>query len=721
MPPTVDIFTMLLRFLLLLFLCSIRLWAQCFTDALLHDLEVVEYWDRRLNDRLPVLYNNLLQGGYWAMPSARMGNEGEISFGYVHAPPYRLWNLRCQLTSHVELSGNYRIFHGVKDPVLTPYGFGDFSDKGANLKVALFHPEDSDYQLPGVAIGFEDVMGTRAFKARYLVLTQVFLEKNLEISLGYGEQRIRHFFGGVHWQPFRQYASHPFKSFAFSAEYDATPYKNCHIEPHPKGRKQRIPFNFGIKGRFWNYFDLSFSYMRGDAWCGSVSAFYNFGSTKGFFPKIHDPLVYTAPVNTEPLGCLRPPNVLATDLIYAYRQQNFDILEQWLSVDEQGEKTLRLRIVNDTYRLECDVRRRLNNLVARLTPADIDQVVVAIDCEGVEIQEYHYNMPFVRRYAEDKMSGYELKILSPLCEASAPDECSDWLLFKKSRPRFCPVLLPKSYTYFGSARGKFKYALGVSAGASGYLWHNVYYSVALGYIVFQNIAHVGDVDRLNPSQLINVRTDIIRYYQQKGVTLDEAYLQKVWNLGKGLYARLAAGYFEVEYGGVAGELLYYPLHQHWAVGLEGAIAGKRAVGTFGSFTGRIRKFHGFKPSYQKFIGSQYFFNVYYEWKKAALDLRIKIGKFLANDFGVRYEVSRYFPSGLRVTVWYTRTNGRDQINGKRYYDKGIAFSLPVDLFYTRCDQGVWRNGLSAWLRDVGVTAYTGADLYNLIHDHREGL
>jgi len=284
---------------------------------------------------------------------------------------------------------------------------------------------------------------------------------------------------------------------------------------------------------------------------------------------------------------------------------------------------------------------------------------------------------------------------------------------------FCPDIFPKTYTYFGSSKGKFKYALGVQASAEGYLWNDIYYTVLLGWIAFENISDVGDRDRLNPSQLINVRTDIIRYYQQKGITLDEAYLQKNWNFGKGFFGRLSLGYFEVEYGGVAGDFLYYPLKSDIAFGIEGAILGKRELDNWFGFTRRIRKLEHFTPTYRKFIGSQYFFNVYYEWKKAKLDLRVKMGKFLANDYGARFEVSRYFPSGLRVTLWYTRTNGHDKINGETYYDKGIAFTMPLDVFYTHCDQNMWGYGMSAWLRDVGVSGYTGQELYYLINDARK--
>ncbi|MCB1114447.1 MAG: YjbH domain-containing protein, partial [Chlamydiia bacterium] len=120
-----------------------------------------------------------------------------------------------------------------------------------------------------------------------------------------------------------------------------------------------------------------------------------------------------------------------------------------------------------------------------------------------------------------------------------------------------------------------------------------------------------------------------------------------------------------------------------------------------------------------FTGSQYFLNLYYRWFDANLDFKVSGGKFLANDYGVRFQVSRYFDSGLRIYAWYTLTNGGDQINGKTYYDKGVGFSMPLDIFYTHSDRERWGYGMSAWLRDVGVKAKTGRDLYEMITEERQ--
>lgn len=684
---------------------------------LMNDLLIVEYWNQRVNDRLPVTYNHFLQGGYLNMPSARMGREGELAAGWASVPPYRTYNLRCQIIDRLELVGNYRIFKGVDDPVLTPMGFGDLSDKGVSAKLSLFSPEDSGYAIPGVSIGMDDFIGTRNFKASYIVATQVFLDYNTEISFGYGIQRIRGFFGGISWMPFRKCCWPYLKGISLVAEYDATPYKSCKIEKHPKGRIKRTPFNVGLKYRLWDTVDLSASYVRGAAFAFSASAFYNFGMTKGFLPKLNDPLPYRSPMNIEPIGYLRPEDAMVQDFLYAMRSQGIDLLKVTITDADDCQKELRLYIENDTYRTECELRERIDGLLAYLTPTNIERVIVVVETEGFPVQEYRYCMSTVRAYANKEICAYELHVLNPLCEVNPPRCDNTQTLFKCEREICAFNLYPRTRTLFGSSKGKFKYSLGLGAVLEGFFAGGIYYSVRIGYTFLSDMGHLRGTDCLNPSQLPNVRTDVIRYFRHKGFTLDEAYLQKNWNMGHGWFSRVSFGYFEVEYAGLATEFLYYPLHSCWAVGVEGAVFKKRNICGLG-FTNKVRQLHGFKPSYHSFNFYQYFLNFYYRWIDAKIDFSVNAGKFLANDYGARFEVARYFPSGLRIALWYTLTNGHDKVNGHTYYDKGISFSMPLDMFYMNSSCARWGYGMSAWLRDVGVTAETGQGLYEVIREQR---
>lgn len=679
----------------------------------MRDLMLVNFWDCYLSKRYPVTYNHLLQGGYINMPSARMGCAGELGAGWAYVSPYSIYSLRAQLTNWLEATGNYRVFIGVEDPLLSCKGFGDFSDKGANLKIAILKPEDSDYALPGFALGVDDFLGTKAFNGEYLVMTKVHPRLNLEWSIGAGVDRFKGWFGGANWMPFLSSPVPYLRPFCLVAEFDGTNYQK---DPHPGGRDYKTRFNAGIKYRLFDHIDFSLSYVRGKKLAGSISAFYNFGCTKGFLPKIDDALPYRAPINIERVGPLRPENVMAQDFYYAMRAQGFDLLE--VALDECcGKKRMKMVVYNNKYRLEADVRLRLNNLVAYLTPIDVDEVIIVQESEGFPVQEYVYPMAFVRKFSVGWAGNPELDAVVPTCNPRCYPPMK--VVFKKPLDLVNFELLPKTRTLFGSSRGKFKYALGLNYGVNGFLWGDIYYSLLLGTTFFTDLEGVTSVDLLNPSQLINVHTEVVDYFRQKGVTFDEFYLQKNWYLGRGWFSRLSLGYFDQMYGGAGGEILYYPISDcQFAFGLEGAVLKRRTKTGLG-FENTIRKLEGYQEKWVPFTGSQYFLDFYYSFSKLNIEAKVKAGKFLANDWGARFELSRYFQSGLRITIWYTWTNGNDRVNGHQYYDKGIELSMPMDIFYTHTERDKWYYGLSAWLRDVGYFAYTGDSLYNTINDQRQ--
>ena len=711
--------------LLLCFCCCLEVLfgvepdARWTHDDLMRDLLTVREIDQKNSDRLPVLYNNFLESGYINMPSALVNTDGCVSFGYSLVPPYRNWNTRLQFFEHIEVVGNYRIFEGVPDPVLSKFGFGDFSDKGASVKVVLWTPEDSGYSVPGAAIGTEDFTGTMAFNSQYIVFTQVWPERHLEASLGYGNDRLGGFFGGAQWMPWRKHANRYIKGLAFVAEYDSTNYKNPSFERHPDGRNQSSSFNYGLKYRYGNYLDLSVSRVRGEetAMAGSIS--YPLGTTEGFLTKIEDPLPYRFPVNRQALGHMRPPEAMMHALQYAMKEKGFTVLEGWLGVGPDKQKTLRIRLLVEDFRREGDVLFHLNHLLSRLIPSDIDEVIIEIDNGGLVVHEYRYLGDALRRYHEKKIGPYELDILTLRRHPTQPDPQQGETLFHQSNSTLDWRIAPRTRTFFGSSRGKFKYSLGLDLELEGYLWGDVYYNLVLGKVFVENMKDVQDTDMLNRSLLINVRTDQVNYEKNNGLFVTTAFLQKSWHAYRGIYTRAAVGYFEEAYGGVAFEALYMPVDQNWAVGWESALLKKREYTGLG-FTDQVRfVMPDYKFRFEKFCPHQYFLEGYYYLDAAQMRCKVSAGRFLAKDYGVRLEVSRVFKSGFEVSLWYTRTTARDIVNHSRYHDRGVSVSVPLDIFYQHSSRKKLNYGMSAWLRDVGIRSETGNRLYDAINEERQ--
>lgn len=687
---------------------------------LFKNLSIVKAVNNELKEKLPFIYNYSLIGGYFTMPSARMADTGSLSLGFSRAPPYNVYSLNFQMFSHVELVGNYRVFKGIKESGFGHLGFGDDTDRTADIKIALYQQGKGLKYLPSFSFGFEDFYGSRRFYSFYICATQELLDYNLELTFGYGKGRIKGFYGGLAWTPFRKSSINVFKDLSFIAEYDAIDYKH-HKNEHPKGRDVNIPVNIGFSVNLFDFLQIKASSLRGNEIAASAAIYYNIGNSKGFFPKTKNPAFYIGPTNTEPVGYLRTESELAQEIAYAFCEQGLNLYTLYLVENPQGKKTLWLKVMNTRYREELQVRDRIQHVLSTLMPSDIISTTVVIEADGIPTQAYFFRTTDLEKFREGTIGDYELQTLSPLIEGSSTPKQEGVLLYKRRKDIWTFTLRPRLITFFGSTTGKIKYSAGFIAGPEGYLFDNLYYKVQAAYNIGSSLCNLQDIDIYNLSHLLIVRSDSIRYYQGHNFSLEQAYIQKGYNIGRGWYSRFALGYFEPAYGGLAFESLYYPVDSNWAFGIEAAGVLKRDYHGIG-FTTKTRKFNQQNIAREvHFIGYQYFFDIYYEYRPWNVDFKVMIGQFLARDKGARFELGRYYPSGMRFSIWYTLTNGDDKVNCKTYYDKGIAFLIPFDFFLKKSSRSMLGYAMSAWLRDVGATAATGKKLYYTIQTERQNL
>ncbi|NGX39168.1 MAG: hypothetical protein KR126chlam1_00490 [Chlamydiae bacterium] len=686
--------------------------------GLFRDLSLVEEIDRELCDRLPFFYNNAFVGGYFNMPSARLPCSGDLAFGAVAVPPYYVFGVNFAPVSRIELSGNYRIFRGVEESNFGREGFGDDADRIGNVKFGILMPEDDLSHFPLLAFGLDDFIGTKRFSSRYVVATKTFLDWNLECSLGWGWGRIKGPFGGASWTPFRQTCFPFVKDLSFIVEYDANDYKK-HQGEHFKGRSVSSRVNGGLAYKLGDVLQLSVSSVRGEKVGGGASIRFPLGSTEGLFAKIDDPLPYCSPIDLEPMGIERPEVEFAADLACSFADQGLDLYDAYLLYEECEGKTLYLQVVNNRYRRETEVRSRLEDLLSSLTPCNIDRVHVVMEADGVISHSYSFRTCDLYRYRECCIGPWEMESLSPMREACClPSEYEAALLFQRSRQIWTFTFRPRLVNFFGATSGKYKYSIGVLAALDGFLPGGLLYSARGSYSIYSSMHGLQSRDRLNPSRILHVRSDMVRYFQGGRVRLEEGFLQRSFNLGRGWFFRASGGYFEPAYAGGASEFLLYPVESNWALGVEGAVLWKRRYQGLGFFS-RVPKFNSDGDEvFKKYTGVQYFINLYYDFKPLDLLFEIKAGQFLAKDKGARFMVTRTFSSGARFSLWLTTTNGKDRVNGRRYFDKGFAFTVPFDIFLRKSSRTFLSYAMSAWLRDVGAIGATGIPLYPTLYEER---
>jgi len=702
----------LLLFLFLLPLCF------CFESTkLLEDVHLAKQISYQEHHReLPVIYNYEGLAGYFNMPSSRSGKSGVFGATFFYLPPYHNFNVTVTLFRFLELSGTYHVFKGVPDTFLGP-GFGDVADRSANVKLIFLHPEDSDYMLPGFAVGMNDCLGTEAFRADFIVGTYVFPNLNTEISLGYGKKRINGFFGGIAITPFRR-SSNPFlKGLTLAAEYDAFDYTNPTFEPSPFGREVKNRINVGIHYRFLNFFHFQASTIRGKDVAIGGGIYTNLGDFKGLFIKFKDVPLYKGPEITEPIGTIRSYDMLAQDLVKAFRKQGFSLFQAGVYVTQTNEKHLYLRIRNNKWRDKEVAKKRVESILCKLIPSNIDKVIVQIESDTIPVVQYSYPHQELQKLREGLLCPYELNLLTHNENITYPKQDHYRLIWKSNKSSFDIAYKPFVRLFFGSASGKVKYDASFIFGPCGYLANSIYYKVMVGFNVIDDLKNVRGVDKVNPSQLINVRSDSVLFYRSNKPYLEKAYLQKNFSFSKGWFARLSVGYFEIAYAGIASEILYYPAKSQFAIGIEGALVKKRAYSGL-KLENDIRKFTGFIPSFVPFFGTQYFLNIYYDFKKLSTEFHLRLGQFLAKDVGGVLTLTRYFPSGVRLSVWYGITDVKDIVNGKRYNEIGARISIPIDLFLPVSSKSRVGSGGSAWLRDIAAVADNGMPLYKIVQEER---
>lgn len=707
-----------MKFLLICFLFSPWFLAAESTCSLFHDLETVAQVNAEIEDALPLVYNYSHICGYFNMPSARFPGSGDIAFGAAYVPPYWVFGANFAPFSRIELSANYRVFQGIEEANFGREGFGDDADRIGNVKFGILVPEDGYSFLPSIAYGLDDVIGTKRFSSQYVVFTKTWKKANFELSLGYGKGRIKGVFGGAIWTPFRQTKYSFLQGLSLIAEYDANDYKK-HRTEHFQGREISSRLNGGVSYLIKDALQVSIGSVRGKKIGGSASLRFPLGTTEGIVPKIQDPCLYTTPIDIEPLGYTRPEREFICDLAYEFAQQGLDLYEAYLLGGACESKELILTIVNNRYREEYIVRDRIEHLLSAVLPSNISSTKVIIEADGVKSHSYCFRTCDLASFRDCAMGNWELSALSPMREVGRLcDLYEQQVLFERERDIWTLTVRPRVISFFGSTSGKFKYSLGMLGSFNGFLPGGMTYKAQTSYSIYSSVHGLTNRDRLNPSELPHVRTDAPKYFQEGRLRLEELYLQRSWNMGKGWFSRLSAGYFEPAYGGGAAEVLRYPVQSDWAFGGEFITVWKRKYSGLGYVNSVTRFNSSGEEVRQKFIGYQYYFNLYYDFKPLDLLFEIKAGQFLAKDKGARIQVTRYFPSGARFTLWMTATNGKDKVNGRNYFDKGFAFEIPFDIFLKKSSRTFVTYAMSAWLRDVGAISASGRPLYPTLYEER---
>ena len=334
---------------------------------------------------------------------------------------------------------------------------------------------------------------------------------------------------------------------------------------------------------------------------------------------------------------------------------------------------------------------RISRVLANELPPRIEQFTLVYVGKGIETSRVSVLRKDIENAANMQGSPEEIwanaVIEAPHVDQSLPPDA----VRNGSYPSFSWSLRPTLQQHVGDPdTGLLIADLRASLTADLKLRRNLSISVGVSKFLFGNL---DKITRGAGSKLPHVRSDIREYVQQGRDSLDQLQITYLFRPTKHVWGRLSAGIFEMMYGGVSGEVYYKRPESPWGIGLDLNWVKKRD----------FDQGFGFQD-YQTVTGHLAF---HYDLPVYDLHFSTSVGRYLAGDRGVTFDLSRRFPSGVVVGGFFTLTNVSAQDFGEGSFDKGFYMRIPLDMFLLRSSTHTMNFLFRPLTRDGGQMVNVG--------------
>lgn len=657
--------------------------------------------------------------GLLQTPTARMADEGELAFTASHTSPYSRYNMVLQPLPWLEGAFRYVSVANRRYGPEWLSGTQNYKDKSIDLKVRLL--EESRW-VPEVAAGFRDLGGTGLFSSEYLVASKRIGSFDASVGLATGyignrgdfrnpltsiddrfETRPRAqgtgslnsdgmfrgpvgVFGGVAYQT-------PWDALQLKLEYDGNDYKH---EPQGNNQRQKSPFNVGASYAVNKNVHLHLGWERGDLAMFGITLRTNLAQASSM-AKVLDPM--PMPLKQRPATAV-PESEHDTNVV----AELFD----WSGVANQLEQNAGLRVQSISRRgseliVTGEQRRfyypaqgvgRMGRVLDGTLPDDITWFTVQNARLGVPIVETSIERKALVDYIEHKT---DLSTLAGHIEMAPPAAQQRETLYSAPMRRFDGGFNIGYQQSLGGPDGFVLFQVAGTYSASAYLTRNLWLSGTLSYNAYNNY----DKFRYDaPSRLPRVRTNIRRYMTEEDLTLPNLQLTGTRQLARDTYGMVYAGLLESMYAGAGGEVLYRPLNERWAVGVEANWVKQRDFDQRFSFR-----------DYSVATGHASF---YYMWgEERRVVTALSAGRYLAKDWGATLAVSRAFDNGVTMGAYATKTDVSSKDFGEGSFDKGIYVSVPFDFLLPRSTRARANFAWNPLYRDGGARLARSYGLYQM--------
>ena len=358
---------------------------------------------------------------------------------------------------------------------------------------------------------------------------------------------------------------------------------------------------------------------------------------------------------------------------------------------EMSEDTATVYYLDVRFREFSKNLGRISRILANELPPQIEQFTMVYVGKGLETSRVSVLRKDIEKAATLQGSPEEIWANAVIEVPHVDQSLGPDAVRNGSYPSFSWSLRPTLQQHIGDPdTGLFIADVRASLTARLKLRRNLWVSAGVSKFVFGNL---DKIRRTSNSVLPHVRSDIREYIQQGRDSLDQLQIDYLFRPAKYTYGRLSAGIFEMMYGGVSGEVYYKRPESRWGFGLTLNWVKKR------DFDQGL----GFQD-YQTVTGH---LAIHYDLPVYDLHFSTSVGRYLAGDRGVTFDLSRRFPSGVVVGGFFTLTNVSAQDFGEGSFDKGFYMRIPLDMFLLRSSTHTMLFGFRPLTRDGGQKVNVG--------------
>jgi len=656
--------------------------------------------------------------GLVELPTAEVLKPEELAFTTSHFGPNQRYALTFQVLPRITGTFRYSIVDGFNGPII-----GDRFDRSFDIHFQIADETDS---RPALAFGLRDFIGTGIYSSEYFVATK-HLTPRLKFTGGIGWGRLAGvgsfsnpfsivsdrfdtrpgrgsntggqielgnwfrgpaaLFGGVEWQATERTSLFlEYSSDAYSEEI-SRPLTDIDI---------KTPLNFGISHRFKNGLNMK----------GFVIG----GSEVGLqFSYILDPAKRRAPGGQDKAPLVIVPRNAAVLASWglndaapkANAKNNLAKLLSQEGIELQGFSTdgsrASIQVENNRWDIEAQAVGRTARAMSQVLPASVDTFVITLQTGGVPNSKVTLNRDSLYELETDFDGAWKSLSRARIEDGASVDRSGE---LAESYPKFSFGLGP--YTAFSlfDPDSPVRYDVGLEL-ALGYAPRpGLSFSGVFRQPLYGNIA---DAKRVSNSVIQRVRTDAVRYAQESDFEINRLTADYVWRPSDDLFARVSVGYLEDMYGGVSGELLWYPIASRLALGVEANYVKQRDFDMLLGF-----------QNYSVLTGHA---SAYYDLGNG-FTTQLDVGRYLAGDWGATVSVDREFNNGFKVGGYFTLTDVSFDDFGEGSFDKGIRISIPLSWLTGKPTRATVDQTIQPILRDGGARLNIANRLYPSTRDYR---